>query len=310
MRFLTDFGRWKLVGTCLCVACLALPCRAQELQPRRWGHLPIDTNFAGSAYGYVNADIAFDPVLRLMEVSSELHTLPLKYIRTFELAGKSARVDVLQAFVDGKWQGLLNGVPTQITRSGWSDTSLRFAVNIVGAPPLSGLEFAEYRATTECETIVGLGLEVQFPTGQYFNERLVNLGTNRFTFRPQLGVVHRRGKWSAELTTSSWIYTDNDDFFNRNQLEQNPLYTMQGFVDYTFKPGLWVGTGLAYGLGGKSKLNAIPKDDPRDASLWGIALGFPISKQIGGQVTYLSQRTLTPIGVDSDSLVATLSVHW
>ena len=46
--------------------------------------------------------------------------------------------------------------------------SLRFAVNLIGAPPLRGTEYAEYRAAAKTETIVGLGLEVQFPTGQYF----------------------------------------------------------------------------------------------------------------------------------------------
>ena len=43
------------------------------------------------------------------------------------------------------------------------------------------------------------------------------------------------------MTASSWFYTDNDQFFNGNYLEQNPLYTVQGHVDYTFRPGLWVG---------------------------------------------------------------------
>ena len=310
MRFLSDSKRRRLAAACLAVVCFALPCRAQELQPRRWGHLPIDTNFAGGGYAYSSADIALDPVLRIEDVELELHTLPLKYIRTFELLGKSARVDWLQSYQDGEWNGLVNGVPTKVARSGWADMSFRFAVNIIGAPPLSGPEFTEYRAATECETIVGLGFEVQFPTGQYFNDKLINLGTNRFTFRPQMGVVHRRGKWSAELTASSWLYTDNDEFFNGNQFEQNPLHTIQGFVDYTFKPGLWVGAGVAYGIGGKSTVNGIHKDDPRDAILWGLALGYPISKQVGGQLTYLSQRTQTSVGVDSDSLLATISVLW
>ena len=29
---------------------LASPCLAEELEPRRWAHLPIDTNFTGTAY--------------------------------------------------------------------------------------------------------------------------------------------------------------------------------------------------------------------------------------------------------------------
>jgi hypothetical protein len=187
---------------------------------------------------------------------------------------------------------------------------LRCAVNVVGAPPLRGSEFAEYRASTECETIVGLGLEVQIPTGQYFPDKLINLGTNRFTFRPQFGVVHRRGPWTGEVTTSSWIYSDNDEFFKGNHLEQAPLHTIQTSIDYTFQPGLWFGGGLAFGLGGKSTVNGLQKDDPRDTVIWGLALGYPISKQLGGQLTYLSQRTLTDVGVDSDSLLATLSVLW
>ena len=71
-----------------------------------------------------------------------------------------------------------------------------------------------------------------------------------------------------------------------------------------------MGSGIAYGLGGASKINGIQKDDPRDALLWGIALDYPISKTVGGQITYLSQRTQTPVGVDSDSILATISIIW
>lgn len=310
IHFLSDPSGLRLIAACCIALCLALSCSAQDLQPRRWSHLPIDSNFGGVAYAYTNADVAFDPVLLLEDVSLELQSFPLKYIRTFNLAGKSARIDWVQAYQDADWNGLLDGDPARATRSGWSDMSLRFAVNVIGAPPLSGAEFAQYRATVQSETVVGLAMEVQLPTGQYFNDKLLNLGTNRFTYRPQLGAVHRRGKWSAELHASSWIFTDNDEFFNGNALEQNPLYTIQGFVDYTFKPGLWTGGGIAYGVGGESTINGISKDDPRDSILWGLTLGYPISKQVGGQVTYLAQRTQTAVGVDSDSVLAALSVRW
>ncbi|TWU30827.1 transporter [Novipirellula artificiosorum] len=303
-------SRCRLVAVCFFVAFLTLTCRAQELQPRRWSHLPIDTNFLGGGYVFTRADIAFDPVLLLDDVESELSTIPLKYIRTFELLGKSARVDLAQAYQDGQWSGLIDGVPIRTTRHGWSDTLLRFAVNLIGTPPLAGKEFGEYRASSMSESILGVALEVQLPTGQYFNDKLINLGTNRFTFRPQLGVVHQEGPWSVEMTVSSWFYTDNEEFFNGNQLKQDPLHTVQGIIDYTFQPGLWVGTGFAYGAGGKSTVNGIQKDDPRDSLIWGLALGYPISKQIGGQLTYLSRRTQTPVGVDSDSLAAGFSVLW
>jgi hypothetical protein len=310
MKFLKDSISWQLAAACLVAAYLALPCQAQELEPRRWGHLPVGGNFAGAGYAYTNADIAFDPVLLIEEVGLEKHTFPLKYIRSFELAGKSARVDWLQAYQDARWNGLLDGVPTQVARSGWSDMALRFAVNIIGAPPLSGADFAEYRAITDRETIVGMGLVVQVPTGHYLDDKLLNLGTNRFTFRPQLGVVHNRDKWSMEVTAASWIYTDNDEFFGGNYLEQDPFYTIQGHINYTFRPGLWASVGIGYGLGGKSTVNGIRKDDPRDSLIWGLSFGYPVTKYAGVKIAYLSQRTQTSVGANSDTLAAALSVLW
>lgn len=292
------------------MACLALPCLGQELQPRRWSHLPIDTNFAGIGYVFTNADIAFDPVLLIDDARLELHSIPSKYIRTFEFLGKSARVDLLQAYQHAQWSGSLDGVLTRVTRSGWSDMAVRFALNVIGAPPLSAAEFAEYQAATESETIVGLGLVVQMPTGEYFEDKLLNLGTNRFTIRPQLGVVHDMGKLATEVSLASWIYTDNDEFFNGNYREQDPLYTVQWHVDYTFRPGLWASAGIGYGLGGKSKVNGIRKDDPRDSLVWGASFGYPISRNVGVKLTYLSQRTQTLTGTDADSLAGALSVLW
>jgi hypothetical protein len=309
-RILRDYLSLWLTIAMLAVTGVAPLCTAQDLQPRRWSHLPIDTNFGGGGYAYTEGNVVFDPVTLIDDASFELQSWPLKYIRTFELAGKSARIDFLQTYQDVEWNGLLDQIPTSISRSGWADTQLRFAVNLIGAPPLSGTEYAEYRAAAKAETIVGLGLELQLPTGEYFNDKLINLGTNRVTFRPQLGITHTRGQWSSELHLATWIFTENDDFLNGNRLNQDPVYAIEGFIDYTFKPGLWMGGGAAYGVGGESTINGVPKNDPRDSILFGVSCGFPVSKQVGGQVSYISQRTQTEVGVDSDSVLATLSFRW
>ena len=194
----------KHFARCLCIfLILGLPflCLAQELEPRRWSHLPTGKNFVGGGYVYTKADIFFDPVLRIEDAEMEVHTWAFKYIRTFELLKKSARIDFTQAYQEGRWSGLLNGAPASITRSGLSDSVLRFAINLYGAPPLEGKEFAAYRAKVDVETIFGAALVVHLPTGDYMSDKLINLGTNRFTFRPQFGVVHNRGKCSLELTT-------------------------------------------------------------------------------------------------------------
>ena len=184
-------SKCKIVASLFILIWTASSCVSQELAPRRWSSLPIGVNFAAAGYASTGAEIAFDPVLRIDNATLDLDTYPVRYIRTFEFAGKQARFDWTQAYQNASWKGLLNGRPASVTRSGWSDMSLRFAVNLIGSPPLSAKEFAKYQQEIEGETIVGVGLIVQLPTGNYLEDKLLNLGTNRVTFRPQLGVVKR-----------------------------------------------------------------------------------------------------------------------
>jgi hypothetical protein len=305
-----------LKNLCVCCLCvfsiwgLPLRCLAQELEPRRWSHLPIGGNFAGVGYAYTEADISFDPVLRIEDGEMELHTWAAKYIRTFELFEKSARIDLVQAYQRGRWHGLVDGVPKSVRRGGLSDSVMRFAINLYGAPPLKGKEFAAYRAKVDVVTIVGTALVVQLPTGEYKDGKLINLGTNRYTFRPQLGVVHNRGKWSMELTGAVYIYTDNNDFFNGNKLENDPLYTLQTHLVYNFRPGLWAAAGAGYGYGGESTVNGEKKNDRKENIGWAFSLGYPITPQLGVKVGYLGIRNQKSIGQDSDSIGVACSFFW
>ena len=283
---------------------------AQELEPRRWAHLPVDTNFLGAGYAYTEGDIALDPVLRIEDAQMEVHTWALRYIRTFKFLTRSARADVSLGYQEGRWSGLVDGVPTSVSRSGLTDSVVRFAVNLYGAPPLKGREYAAYRAGSKDQTIVGAAVAVQLPTGEYMKDKLINLGSNRYTIRPQLGVVHTRRRWTMELTAEAWFFTDNDAFFNGNELEQDPLYTLQGHLTYTFRPGLWASGGAGYGFGAKSTINGVGKDDRRENLAWVLSVGYPLSRRLGIKLSYLGLRTQESVGTDSDTLVGSLSTFW
>lgn len=309
------FSRWPRIRGAVIMGLLAwvglLSCAAQDLQARRWGHLPVGMNVLGGGYTYTSADIAFDPVLRIEAGEMDMHAVGFQYMRAFEMLGQSARVSVAQGYVDAKWSGLLNGEPASTSRTGFSDTILRFAMLLYGAPPLEGQEFMKYRAgVANCETVVGAGLVVQLPTGHYEEKRLLNFGSNRFTFRPQLGVVHTRGKWSTELTGSVWLYTDNDDFFGGSELENDPLYALQGHVVYTFRPGLWLAAGMAYGYGAQSTIDGVEKDDRKGNLLWGASLGIPINRNAGLKITYIGAEAQEDTGRDSSTIAVGFSVLW
>lgn len=283
---------------------------AQDLEPRRWGHLPTGSHFAGGGYLNTTGEIGLDPVLLIEDVTVEMHTYAFKYIHVFEAFERSARIDLSQGYQDGTWEGLLDGSDVSTSRTGWSDTALRFAINLLGAPPLSGEEFAAYQAGLDHETIVGVGLTAVLPTGYYLDDRLLNLGENRYTFRPQIGMVHSRGTWSFEVTGSVWIFGDNDEFWNGNHLEVDPLVSLQGHLVHTFAPGFWLGLSAGHDFGGEATVNGIAKDDRRSLVSGAITLGVPVNRKVGLKFGYLGSRTLEDIGADLDTVFVAASVLW
>lgn len=280
---------------------------AQEVTPRRWSHVPADSHFAGGGLAFTYADITFNPVLEIEDARAEIYTIPISYVYTFPLFDRSARVSILQAYQTGEWRGLLQGSPASTRRSGLADTKLRFAINLLGAPPLKGKDFADYRRKTKDETIVGAGLVIAMPTGEYYSSRLINVGTNRWTFRPQLGVQHTHGRWTYELTGDIWFYTENDDFWQDTRLELDPLYALQGHLIYTYRPGFWFVLSAAYGIGAESTVNGVEKNDPKENALFAIATGLPINRTTGFKLAWVSTHTEVRTGSDANSIVLSVS---
>jgi len=293
-----------------CFVFLASPIYSMELSPLRWSHLPLETNFFGGAYAYTEADIFIDPDLLLDDVEMELKTWAGKYIRTFELFDKSARVDITQAYQEGKWTGLLDGVQASAYRDGLSDTFARLAINLYGSPPLNNKEFVRYRANADVETIVGVALAMRLPTGDYMEDKLINLGQNRFVFRPQLGITHKRGNWTSELTGEVAFHMKNDDFYNGNTRRQDPLYFIHGHLIHTFKPGVWAGVSVGYNYGGESSVNGVDSNNKKQNIGWALSFSRPIGKNYRLKVAYIGVRTQEKTGFDSDTLNAGLSWLW
>ena len=283
---------------------------AQELVPRRWTHLPVDTNIGGVAFGYTSGDIFFDPAMRIEDARFDIRTYGLKYIHSFEAFGKSARFDLVQTYQNGTWKGLLEGVPTTVRREGWGDTVLRCSVLLLGSPPLSGQEYLAYHRGKTSETVVGAGLIVKVPTGEYYSDKLINLGSNRFTIRPQIGIVHRRGKWAFELTSEVWLYTDNNDFYGGTRLEQEPSFSFDAHVVYTVRPGIWLAAGGACLLGEATWVGGVPNFDSKKNYGWGIGLGVALSRSLGLKLTYAGIHTGVDTGTDTNSVLTGLSLMW
>ena len=290
------------------LACLALGgvSFAQDVEPRRWTHLPVGLNVIGAGYVHTDGDILFDPVMLIDDAEVKQHMAIGTYTRAFGLAGKALRLDVLMPVKKTRWQGLLDGVPTTVRREGPGDPIVRLSVNLLGGPALKGKEFQEFRASHKTSTIVGAGLAVVVPLGEYKEDKLLNLGGNRFVAIPEIGVVHTRGRWSYELTGSVLLFEDNDKFFDGNKLEQDPIYALQAHVVHLFRPGLWLALSAGYGQDGEAEVNDVPKNDPRDTVLTAVSFGLPLTSKQGLKFAYIRRRMQEDVGVDSDNF----AVGW
>ena len=283
---------------------------AQDLEPRRWSHLPIGQNIVGVGYVYTEANIFFSPVWKITDGTSRINSLGFTAIHTFDLAGKSARFSLLLPYLSGRWEGDIDGEFQIIHRRGVGDPRLRLSVNLYGAPALRGAEYAQYRAEHTTNTVVGASIAVTVPLGKYCDECLINVGNNRWSVRPQIGVVHTRGPWEFELTGSAFVFTDNDNFFDNLILKQTTMYTVQTHVIYNFRRGLWASLSTGYGIGGRIRIDQQKTIFEVDNWIWAASLGLPIGKTQSLKLTWLSGRTQNLVGRDSDNLLLGWSMRW
>ncbi len=280
---------------------------AQDLEPRRWTQMPTGLNFFGIGYGYIDGDIFFDPVLLVEDATFDMHAVSLVYVHSFGLFGKSARVDFTLPYRAGRWQGTVNDEFVHFRRRGLGDARIRFSTLLYGGPAQTIQEFVK---SEKARTVVGVAVAVTMPTGKYSKDRLINLGSNRWLIRPQLGVTHTRGKWTSELTGSVYIYTDNKDFWKNSELVTEPLLALQAHLIYTFRPGLWASISTGYGWGGESTVNGDAKNNPSGNWLTALSLGFPIDRRQGVKIVMLTGRTQKLTGADIDSVIFAYSLQF
>ncbi len=273
--------RSKIAGRCFLVWILLLgillsnETQGQEFEPRSLGNLPVNSNFAIIGYGFSMGNILLDPAVSIENLDARLHGFAAGYLRSFNLFGKLAKVDVVLPYATGDWDGVYQGIDTATSRNGFGDIRIRFSVNLLGSPSLKMSEFRNYKQ----KTIVGFNIQVIAPTGQYYSDKLLNLGSNRWTFRPQLGVSHALNKWIFEFYIGGWFFTKNNNFWDGKKLKQNPLGISKVHVIYSFPRGVWLAADIGYGIGGRTQVNGVEMDTHTSGVRFGLTAMIKIRKQ-------------------------------
>ena len=161
--------------------------------------------------------------------------------------------------------------------TGLADARVRLSVNLRGAPSMNRQEF---RALAENpETLVGVSLLVQMPTGQYDVDRLINLGTNRWSVKPALGVIHPLGGgWMLEYEVGGWFFSDNDEFLGQTR-QQDPILSLEAHLVKNFKREIWASLDANYYTGGKTTVGSVKNADLQRNSRFGVTVVVPLRRQ-------------------------------
>jgi hypothetical protein len=289
----------------LIVAGASFIAQAQELEPRAYSPAPSGVNFLGLSYLHSSGGVAVDPSLPLQNISAEVNSAALFYARTFGLLGRSASVGFVLPYSRADVSGDVFERQRAVTRSGLADPRLRLAVNLVGGPTLDREEFAARTPSTG----LGASLMVVAPFGQYSSDRLINLGSNRWAFKPEIGVYHPFGPWSLELYGGAWFYTDNDDFFGGVRREQAPIATLQAHVGYTFHPGLWLAADATWYAGGRTTVNGVQNADRLENTRVGLTLSLPLAKGHSLKLNW-SEGVTARIGTSFTTVGLTWQYTW
>lgn len=247
---------------------------AQDMEPRPYTNVPVGTNFFLVGYAHSTGGLSTNPASAIQNARLTVRSPVIAYARAFSAWGQSAKFDVVLPMGSLSGSALVNGVPVTREISGLVDPSLRVSLNLAGAPALSLSEFASYRQ----DLITGVSVQVTAPLGQYDPNRLVNLGSNRWMLRPEIGFSKAVGRIRLEAGLSVSLFTTNHDYYGGDTLEQNPLYSGRANLVYQFDSGIWMALNGTYYAGGRTRLDGALRDDLIQASRVGATLSLPIDR--------------------------------
>jgi hypothetical protein len=286
--------RTRALGTLLAIVFAAASASAQELEPGAYTVSPVGTNLLNAGYVFNSGDVTFDPSLPIEDGSATIHSISIAYGRSVSLAGRSATLLVAIPIVGGHLEGLYLGERAVADRKGLSDMRIRVGVNLYGAPARRMPEFA---TTPPSKYNIGASVTVIAPVGQYDSRRIVNLGNNRWAFKPEAAIIRNAGVWMFEIYGGVWLFTDNDDYVNGQVRSQNALASAQFSLRRTFRPGLWASANINYYTGGRTNVGGVFKQDFQANSRAGATLSVPLSRRNSVRFA-VSQGAVTTIGAD------------
>ena len=274
-----------MVGVCPTQALFA-----QDLAPRAYVVGPIHINAVTLTYTSLDGGVLFNNVLPITDSNATIHVSAVTFYHSMDIFGRSANFTASLPYGVGNFEGTYIDNTKKQYHSGLLDPIFRFSINLAGGPAMTVEEYKSWRQ----KTILGASLKVVVPLGQYDGSKFINNGTNRWTFKPQLGYSRRLGHWVIDGYGAVWFFTTNKEFFSHNaivpgdqSLSQQPIGDFETHLSYNVTPRLWVSLDGSVWFGGSTSLNGVRTPGTGQlSSLIGATFSFPRGKHQSIKISY------------------------
>jgi len=289
------------------LALLAVPAiaPAQELEPGAYWPIAKNINIITAVNAINWGDIAFDPSLPIEDGRATINTSVVAFTRAFSLSGRSANLGISVPIVAGHLEGVFLGEHAEASRFGLGDPRVRLAMNLYGAPAMTPAEFVKY----EQRRILGVSLTVAPPLGQYDSEKVINLGTHRWSIKPEIGFSGTVGSWVMELMAGVWVFTDNEEFRGTHTRTQAPIVATQAHLTYKFTRTRWLAADANFYTGGRTSIDGDQNLDLQKNSRIGATFSSAIGPRQAIRMA-VSRGAYTTIGADFTTIAVSYSYAW
>jgi len=281
----------------------------QDLSPRAFVITPVHSNAVTITYAFYDGGVNFNGTVPIANATGIYNVSVLSYYHSLDFFGRSANITASLPYAVGNFEGDVSSQSRSIYRSGLLDSSFRFAVNLIGGPAMKAKEMARWKQ----KRLLGVSLKVVAPTGQYSGTKLINWGSNRWGFKPELGYSERWGHWVLDGYAGVWFYTRNSSFYDgpvtKPQTEA-PVGALEGHLSYDVQQRLWVSLDANFWWGGIASLSGIQNlETKQTGSRIGGTASFPISKHQSIKVSY-SDGTYIRFGGNYQNVSVAWQYSW
>ena len=268
---------------------------------------PTGWNAIILTYTFSDGDAVFDGAIPIIDAGAQINLPVLSYYHGFGLFGHSANITASLPYGVGNFSGKVVGTQQSIYRSGLTDSSYRFSMNLMGGPAMRIDQFRSWRQ----KTVVGASLTVVAPTGQYDPARLINQGSNRWAFKPEIGLSQRWRQWILDAYGAVWFFTANGHYFTGDLVQtQLPIGAMEMHLSYDVKPRLWFSVDGNFWYGGATSLDGAETTNTiQKSSRVGATASIPLNKHQSVKFSY-SAGAYIRLGGNYQNISAAWQYSW